>query len=153
MEPRLRTITRLDEALALCPALDARAAEHLAQLTDEPLPEGAVGRFLERRFEHPATVLVKAEVGAEGAFAGLCLSGPLVDPLLDTSTPTLLVLHVEPGWRHRGLARSLVAQATRTLAERGLGLLAARVGHGDGARISMGERWGFLRQWSLMTRE
>jgi GNAT superfamily N-acetyltransferase len=153
MEPRVRQITNPQEARALAPFLDARAAEFMAQFSDEPYPEGAAGRFLEARFDEPATVLLAAEAGQEGSFCGLCLIGGLVDPLLATSTPTVLVLHVESAWRHRGLAGVLVEEARRILAERGLTQLAARVGHNDDALISMGERWGFVRHWELMLRE
>jgi hypothetical protein len=31
--------------------------------------------------------------------------------------------------------------------------LSARAGHNDDALISMGERWGFVRQWEMMVRE
>jgi GNAT superfamily N-acetyltransferase len=65
----------------------------------------------------------------------------------------VLVLYVEPDARHRGVARALVEEATRLLAARGLRRLAARAGHNDDALISMGERWGFVRQWELMLRE
>jgi GNAT superfamily N-acetyltransferase len=153
MDPDLRPITAPEEALALAPALDARAAEFLAQFTDEPYPEGATARFLERSFEDPATLLLVAEVGEPGAFAGLCLTGPLVDPLLGTATPTVLILHVETAWRHRGVAGHLIEESRRLLGARGLGQLAGRVGHNDDALISMGERWGFVRQWELMVRE
>jgi ribosomal protein S18 acetylase RimI-like enzyme len=83
----------------------------------------------------------------------VCLVGPLVDPLRGESLPTVLVLHVDPALRHRGVAHELIEEATRVLAARGLQRLAARVGHNDDALISMGERWGFVRSWGLMVRE
>jgi len=65
----------------------------------------------------------------------------------------VLILFVSPSARHGGLAGALVEAATAELAGRGIPLLAARAGHNDDALISMGERWGFVRQWELMVRE
>ena len=153
MELALRTITDRAEALTLAGALDERAAEFMAQFSDEPFPAGATARFLERHGDDPATVLVKAETEPSGPFAALCLTGPLEDPLLGGTTPMVLLLHVETAWRHRGVARRLVEEVRRVLAERGIGRLTARVGHNDDALISMGERWGFVRQFELMELE
>ena len=151
MEPSLGIVEERAEALALAPALDACAAEFMGQFSDEPYPEGAAARLLERAFDDPATVLVKAE--AEGGWAGLCLVGPLEDPLLGTRTPLVLVLHVVSAWRHRGLGRALLERAAEELDRRGVGGLTGRVGHNDDALISMGERWGFVRNFELMQRE
>ncbi len=154
-----RIVTSLEEALSLAPALDACAEEFAAQFSDDPYPQGASQRFLEAHFEHPATVLVKAEVapgGAGGAGApwtGLCLTGPWSDPLLGSHVPLILVLHVQSAWRHRGLGRGLLEEAARLLAERGQAGLSARVGHNDDALISMGERWGFVRNFESMQRD
>jgi len=153
MDVDVREVTALDEALALAPALDERAAEFLSEFSDEAFPRGASRRFLERDLGDPATVLLRAAVGDSGAFCGLCLVGPRVDPLLGTRTPTVLVLHVESAWRHRGVARALVERASRILAARGQPALTARVGYNNDALISMGERWGFLRVWEEMVRE
>ena len=106
---------------------------------------------LEQQLDRPETLLLQARDGDETL--GLCLIGPLVDPLMGTATPTVLVLHVAPSWRHRGLARALVQAASDTLKERGVAGLSARVGHNDDALISMGERWGFVRHWELLLRE
>ena len=84
---------------------------------------------------------------------GLCLVGPFEDPLTAERTPMVLALYVEPAVRHRGLARALVDEARAVLAERGFHRLAARAGHNDDALVSMGERWGYVRQWELMLLE
>jgi ribosomal protein S18 acetylase RimI-like enzyme len=156
MKLALRTVTRLDEALALAPLLDASAAEFHAQCSDDPYPEGASERFLRAHLAHPASVLIVAEEqGAPPASRawGVCVTGPFTDPLLGTLQPMVLVLHVDPALRHRGVARELVDQADSLLRSRGYPTLAARAGHNDDALISMGERWGFVRSWELMVRE
>ena len=48
------------------------------------------------------------------------------------------------------MARARVAAAQEALAERGITRLGARVEHNDDARISMGERWGWIRGWEWM---
>lgn len=148
-----RVVSERDEALRLAPALDERAAEFMAQFSDAPYAAGAAARFLEQHFDDPATLLVVAESAPGGPWAGLCLVGPFRDPLLASSLPMILVLHVEPAWRHRGVARLLLERASGELAARGIRGLAARVGHNDDALISMGERWGFVRTFELMERE
>jgi ribosomal protein S18 acetylase RimI-like enzyme len=62
----------------------------------------------------------------------------------------VLALHVDAGVRHRGVARALVAAAREALQARGVERLGARVEHNDDARISMGERWGWIRGWEWM---
>ena len=151
-----RIVTDRAEALALAPALDACTAEFMAQFSDEPYPAGAAQRFLEAHFEDPATVLIKAETepgGPQAPWAALCLTGPFVDPFLGTRVPMVLVLYVESAWRHRGLGHGLLDQAVEVLEGRGLGGLTARVGHNDDALISMGERWGFVRNFEWMQRD
>jgi GNAT superfamily N-acetyltransferase len=149
---RLRSITQLDEALKLAPRLDRRAAEYNAQFSDEPFPTGASERFLRMHLNDPETLLLVAEE-ANGELAAICLIGALIDPLLRSRTPMVLVLHVEDAARHRGLAGEIISEARGTLADRGIRTLAARVGHNDDALISMGERWGFVRNWELMLHE
>jgi GNAT superfamily N-acetyltransferase len=156
MKLALRTVSRLEEALTLAPLLDGSAAEFHAQCSDDPYPQGAAERFLRERFPSPATVVVVAEEegAAPGGRAwGVCVTGPFTDPLLGTTQPMVLVLHVDPALRHRGVARELVDQADSLLRSRGYPTLAARAGHNDDALISMGERWGFVRSWELMVRE
>ena len=108
---------------------------------------------LERRFGEAETVLFVAETKPGRADLGVCITGAFEDPLVGTRVPMILVLFVSPTARHRGLAKALVAQATERLAARGLRSIAARAGHNDDALISMGERWGFVRQWEIMVRE
>lgn len=156
MAAAVRIVTDRTEALALAPALDACAREFMGQFSDVPYPEGASRRFLEQHFEDPATVLVEARDqpgGGPDGWAALCLVGPFRDPLLGTTIPLVLVLHVRSAWRHRGLGRALLEEAARTLDERGVSGLTARVGHNDDALISMGERWGFVRNFELMQRD
>lgn len=152
MIPTLRTVTDPAEALALAPELDRYAAEFQTQFSDEPYPLGSAARFVEQQLDRPESLLLQARDEA-GATLGLCLIGPLLDPLMGTALPTVLVLYVSPTWRHRGMARSLIKAASETLADRGVTGLSARVGHNDDALISMGERWGFVRHWELLLRE
>jgi len=150
---QLRHVHLVEEALALAPRLDRAAAERAREFQDEPVSEGVVRDFLFERFDAPETLLVAAESEPGRADLGLCLVGPFADPLLPTRVPMVLVLFVESNARHRGVARALIEEATRLLLERGFRTLAARAGHNDDALISMGERWGFIRQWDLMLRE
>jgi len=151
--PALREITERDEALELCSRLDRHAAEIQSEFRDEALPAGVSQRFIEQHLGADETVLLVAEFEPGSADVGLCLVGPFEDPLTAERLPLILVLHVEPSLRHRGHAGRLVSEAGRILAGRGLGRFACRAGHNDDALISMGERWGFVRQWELMVRE
>jgi len=149
----LRHVTDPAQALALAARLDAAAAEFNVQFSDEKFPAGASERFLRRHFDAPQTALVVAEAEPRGDPLGMCLVGPLVDPLLGSVLPLVLVLYVDPTLRHRGIAGELIQDVERILARRGIKNLAARVGHNDDALISMGERWGFVRSWELMIKE
>jgi len=153
MDPRIRNIEDPEEALALSTALEAYVAQATADVRDEPLPEGTCRRFFERCFDDRETVLLVAETQAGRADLGVCITGPFEDPLVGTRVPMILVLFVSPSARHRGLAKALVDRVTEILERRGLPTLAARAGHNDDALISMGERWGFVRQWEIMLRE
>jgi len=153
MSLRLRTIDDLERALAHAAALDRHAEEFHAQFSDEPFPQGATQRFLEAHFGEPETLLLVAEDVASEERAGVCLIGAFEDPLLGARTPTVLILFVEPSWRHRGVARALIQRALEVLSDKGHPNLAARVGHNDDALISMGERWGFTRLWEFILRE
>lgn len=153
MTTTLRRITEFAEAEALAPALDAYAAQAINDFFDEPLPEGVCRRFFERHFSAPETVLLVAENERGASDLGLCVTGPFEDPLLGSRVPMVLILYVSPDVRHRGLARTLIAEVSRILEARGSKKLAARAGHNDDALISMGERWGFVRQWEMMIRE
>lgn len=153
MKLNLRRVESLEAALVLTPTLDRYAAEFWREFSDQPWPAGASERFLRRFFAAPETALVVASDASRGEPWGVCLTGPLEDPLRGESTPTVLVLHVDPALRRRGVAQELLEEVTRVLAERGLDRLAARVAHNDDALISMGERWGFVRAWEWIVRE
>jgi GNAT superfamily N-acetyltransferase len=153
MNAELRRITSIDEALTMAPAIDAYASQAMAEFFDGPLPEGVSRRFLERHFEASECVLLVAESARRKSDLGVCLSGPFEDPLIGTRVPMILLLFTSPDVRHRGLAHAMVEEVSRLLAERGHRTLAARAGHNDDALISMGERWGFVRQWEMMLRE
>lgn len=153
MEVLLREIDTPEEARGLAPRLDRLAEDALREYRDDPLPPGVGARLLERAFGAPESVLLVAESAQGRADLGLCVVGPLEDPLSGERMPMILLLHVEPDVRHRGLARALVDEARSILAERGIGRLAARAAHNDDALISMGERWGFTRQWELLVYE
>lgn len=149
----MRAIESLDEALELSPALDAYAAQAMAEFRDVPLPEGVTRRFFEKSFRAPETLIVVAESRRGAADQGVCLTGPFEDPLTGERWPVLLLLFVSPDRRHQGIGRALVQDVTQRLAARGLSRIAGRAAHNDDALISMGERWGFVRQWEWMVRE
>ena len=152
MELTLERIETLERALELAPIVDRFAAETMEQYAATSIPEGVGRAFFERVFTEPETVVLIARRGSEPP-AGVCISAPLVDPLLGTSTPIVALLHVDRDLRHRGLARQLIDELRAVLAQRGFDEVSARVAHNDDALISMGERWGFTRQWELMVRE
>ena len=153
MDISLRQIEDLPTALTLAPVLDGYAREAAEEFRDIPLPAGVTQAFLERSFDETETVLIVAE-SSEGAMdLGVCLTGPFPDPLSAERLPLILILHVDPSVRHRRVARALVDGAAALLEARGYPVLTARAGHNDDALISMGERWGFVRQWELMMRE
>ena len=149
----LRHVTDPAQALALAERLDTAAAEFNTQFSDDVFPKGASERFIRRHFDAPQTALVVAEAEPRGEPLGICLVGPLTDPLLGTTLPLVLVLYVDPTLRHRGIAGELIQDVERILASRGITKLAARAGHNDDALISMGERWGFVRSVELMVKE
>lgn len=151
MKLTLRTLATLPEALALTPLADLVATEFHEQISDAPFPAGATERFLRAHFEARETVVIVAE-GPDRAW-GMCWTGPFTDPLLGTTLPMIVILHVDPALRHRNVASELVREAEKVLRERGLTQLLARAPHNDDARISMGERWGFVRSWELMIKE
>jgi len=151
--PFLRRIEDLASALELAPALEAYASQATAEFRDGPLPEGTCRRFFARCFSEPETTFVVAETARGKCDLGVCVTGPFEDPLTATRMPMVLILFVSPNARHQGLARRLVEEVTRALAERGIRSLSARAAHNDDALISMGERWGFVRQWEMMVRE
>jgi len=153
MEVTLRFVEELAEALALAPELERHAAEITAEFRDGEAPRAIVRRLFERSFDAPETRLLAATVDGSERPVGVCVSAPLEDPLLGERVPIIVLLHVHPEFRHRGLARQMVAALERELRSRGIERLAARAAHNDDALISMGERWGFVRSWELMLKE
>jgi ribosomal protein S18 acetylase RimI-like enzyme len=152
-DARIRRIEDLHSALELSPALEAYASQATAEFRDGPLPEGTCRRFFAKKFSEAETVFVVAETGAGRCDLGVCVSGPFEDPLTGSRGSMILILFVSPHARHQGLARKLVEEVTKVLLERGIQSVAARAAHNDDALISMGERWGFVRQWEMMVRE
>ena len=151
MEAEFHEIEDRDDALTAAEALEPAAAELSAEFRDTPLPDHTVRRLIERSFGRPETVLMEARGG--GQLLGTCLTAPFEDPLTGELLPMIVLLHVDPDVRHRGVARGLVEHTLRTLETRGLTELAARAAHNDDALISMGERWGFVRHWEMMLLE
>ena len=153
MDIDLRTLTTFAEAQPYLEALTARALESLAALDAVDPPEGFMEACLERAMQTDQGLLVVAQAAEGGPPLGYCFVAPHADPLSGVTTPMILVLSVEPDARHRGLAGALVQEAQRRLIKRGMTKLTARCAHGDDALISMGERWGFLREWEFLARE
>lgn len=154
MDVRLQTVEDSARALKLAPMLDRILSEGTEAFTPHDEFDGTAKAFVERHFGTPETLLVTAhEQDRDGMPIGVCVTGPFEDPMFGERHPLVLVLYVEPNYRHRGLARALIEDVERQLRERGCGALAARAGHNDDALISMGERWGFTRRWELMLRD
>jgi ribosomal protein S18 acetylase RimI-like enzyme len=152
-DARIRRIEDLHSALELAPALEAYASQATEEFRDGALPEGTCRRFFAKNFSEAETVFVVAETATGRCDLGVCVSGPFEDPLTGSRGSMVLILFVSPNARHQGLARRLVEEVSKALQERGIRSLAARAAHNDDALISMGERWGFVRQWELMVRE
>jgi ribosomal protein S18 acetylase RimI-like enzyme len=141
-------IESLERALECAQSLDLAARASLAEIRHEGLRDGAAQRFLERAFDDPETVLLVAR--EDDVEVGLCLTGAWTEPFSGERFAGVLALHVDAGVRHRGVARALVAAAREALQARGVERLGARVEHNDDARISMGERWGWIRGWEWL---
>jgi GNAT superfamily N-acetyltransferase len=153
MDVILKQLETIDEALDLAPEIDRYAEQVIGELRDAPPPPGTGERLLRRVMEAPEGLVLVAHAKDGGQRIGMCVTAPLVDPLVGDSSPMIVVLEVDPDHRHRGLAGQLVRAARDTLGKRGLNDLGARAGHNDDALISMGERWGFVRVWEFMVRE
>ncbi len=153
MQVRIRILERKEDVLRVAETFQPWADESASQLTGDALASGAVERLLERHREDPRTLVAVAGLEpGEPAIGGL-LALPLEDPLSGEREPLIVVLHVDVRFRHRGVARALVEAATEEFSRRGFSRVLARAGHNDDALISMGERWGFVRDWELMARE
>ncbi|MCA8981374.1 MAG: GNAT family N-acetyltransferase [Planctomycetes bacterium] len=152
MDARLRTIGDREAARPLEARLDAAARESTEIHEGAPPPAGWAGRWLDAHLADPLSLLLVAETAEGAADLGVILVGGFDDPLGIERIPMILLLSVDPRHRHRGLASALVERAQEVLGGRGHSRLAARAPHNDDARISMGERWGFVREWELLER-
>lgn len=155
MNLKLRSLTSAEAAAIeslVTRALEESAATYLAD-ADEDLSPGTAARLLGELEDWPESMLVVAEAPDEEQPMGVCLAVPFDDPLLAVRTACIVGLWVDPKLRHRGVARALVQEITRLLAQRGVTRVAARTGHNDDALISMGERWGFVRSWDFLLHE
>jgi len=153
MDLTLRILNDRSEALDLAPTFDVIAAEINAEFRDTPVPEAVGLNLIRRHFGDPEMVVATALDKDLGERLGLCVTAPLEDPLFGERLPLIVLLHVHPDHRHRGIAGHLVKAVSVELESRGIHQLAARAGHNDDALISMGERWGFVRHWEVMLRE
>jgi GNAT superfamily N-acetyltransferase len=153
VEVQLRQIESREGASALAGRLTECAAAAVAEYREGVLPAGIGARIAEGHFDAPERVLLVAESEPGAADLGLCLTGPFEDPLTGERQPFVRLLFVEPSVRHRGLARAMQGEVRAILAERGLEVLAGRAPHNDDALVSMGERWGFVRQWAYLVYE
>lgn len=151
MEPTFELIEDPTALLEAAAGLERAADELTREFRDTPLPENTLGRLVERSSGRPEFTLVEARLS--GHLLGSCITAPFEDPLTGEILPMIVLLHVQPEHRHRGLARALVERSLRILESRGLTELAARAAHNDDALISMGERWGFVRRWEMMILE
>lgn len=152
MDAQLRIVDDREAARAFEPRLDAAAREAQEIHEAVPPPSGWAQRWLDAHLAEPGSLLIVAESAAGEADLGFVLVGDWTDPLEIERIPMILLLSVDSGHRHRGVAGALVERAQTVLRERGLPRLAARAPHNDDARISMGERWGFVREWEVLER-
>ncbi len=150
MNLKLRPLESPEEAHAFAGLLETGMRESASALGREA-PRGIARRFLERAFDRPETLLLVAE--GDGRELGIAATAPFEDPLSGETAPILIALYVDPSIRRRGVARALFAEAMRILAQRGGARLFARAAHNDDVLISMGERWGLVRAWELMSSE
>ena len=155
MNLRLRTITTREEAQGTLALLEQAVREVLgaAGAADgKRTPAELARRYLER-FGPREAVLVVAEPREVARPLALAASAPTEEPLTGDVRALLILLYTDPSIRQRGVARSLTGELRRALAARGVKELWARAAHNDDALISMGERWGFVRTWELMSAE
>ena len=153
MEVELRQIEGREEAVALAGRIEECAAAAVAEYRTGALPEGTGVRIAEGHLDAPERVLLVAESEPGAADLGLCLTGPFEDPLTGDRLPFVRLLFVQPQLRHRGLSRAMQEEVRAILSERGLDALAGRAPYNDDALTSMGERWGYLRQWAFFVYE
>jgi GNAT superfamily N-acetyltransferase len=147
---RLRTIAARAEAEGV-QALLEQAVREVLDAPDQR-PAALARRFLDRLGPREA-LLVVAEPRELQRPLALAASAPFEDPLTGEVRALLVLLYTDPSIRQRGVARALTGELRRALAARGVKELWARAAHNDDAIISMGERWGFVRTWELMSAE
>ena len=151
MNLRLRTIATRPEAEGVQALLEQAVREVRAQ--PDLRPEEVARRYLARLGGARELLLVVAEPREVARPLALAASAPFEDPLTGEVQALLVLLYTDPSIRQRGVARALTAELRRALAARGVKELWARAAHNDDALISMGERWGFVRAWELMSAE
>jgi ribosomal protein S18 acetylase RimI-like enzyme len=158
MHVDLAVLSTPDELRALATPLEPWIAERLGPESGATTTQ--VLASIERRLVEPETLVLVARSeaqpargsGAHSDLLGVLIALAHVDPFSGQRRPEICMLHVHASWRNRGLARALVADATRRLHAAGARAVMARAPHNDDARISMGERWGFVRTDELMER-
>lgn len=151
MNLRLRTIATRAEAEGTLALLE-QAVREVHGPEPGRAPADLARRYLERLGPREA-LLVVAEPREVARPLALAASAPLEDPLTGAVSAVLVLLYTDPSIRQRGVARALTQELRRALAARGVTELWARAAHNDDALISMGERWGFVRAWELMSAE
>lgn len=151
MNLRLRTITRREDAQGTLALLE-QAVREVGGPHPGLTPGEVARRYLERLGPREAVLVVAEPREVERPLA-LAASAPLEDPLTGEVRALVVLLYTDPPIRQRGVARALVQELRRALAARGVTELWARAAHNDDALISMGERWGFVRAWELMSAE
>lgn len=159
MNLRLRSITTREEAQGTLALLEQAVRAVLASddrregaARDGTRPAELARRYLERLGPREA-MLVVAEPREMDRPLALAASAPFEDPLSGEVRALMVLLYTDPSIRQRGVARALTQELRRLLAARGVPELWARAAHNDDALISMGERWGFVRAWELMSAE
>ena len=160
MNLRLRSIATREEAQGTLALLEQAVRAVLASddrreggaARDGTRPGELARRYLERLGPREA-MLVVAEPREMDRPLALAASAPFEDPLSGEVRALMVLLYTDPSIRQRGVARALTQELRRLLAARGVSELWARAAHNDDALISMGERWGFVRAWELMSAE
>ena len=153
MDISLRIHTDRESSSWLEEDLERLGVQASEEFRDTQIEPGLGKRLLDRAYESPAGLVLTAHPKGTDERIGIFLSVPTQEPLTGELLPFIAILEVNSRYRHRGLARQMVESATGKLRERGFFDLSVRVGHNDDALISMGERWGFIRNWEMMIRE
>lgn len=156
MNLRLRTISTREEAQGTLALLEQAVREvggaPGSAAGAKRTPAELARRYLERLGPREA-LLVVAEPREVARPLALAASAPFEEPLTGDVRALVVLLYTDPSIRQRGVARALIGELRRALAARGVTELWARAAHNDDALISMGERWGFVRSWELMSAE